>query len=191
MVLAEIRDLIRGEANIQGLKEYGTIIDAAINQELSRLTGKSRYEDLRTFVPFTTSADEQFTFSLPEDVQHIVSVSYTAYNSNCSYLLGRGVSSFVELHWQGFPKFYARSGANLLVYPYSNIYINDAFQLDYYKKVILTLDGDEFPVISLEQPVIQAVMARMLAMTDTTKAQFAKQLSEEAYKDSRAENAGF
>lgn len=190
MVLAEIRDLIRGESNIQGLKEYGTIIDAAINQELSRMTGKSRYEDLRTSTIFTVVSTEEYAFPLPVDYQHLISVSYTAYNSNCTYQLGKGLASQVELNRWGRPRYFARYASQLFVYPYPDIDVNDIFQLDYYKKVILVNDADEFPVISLEQAVIQAVMARMIAMTDTSKAQFAKQLAEEAYKDSRAENAG-
>src|ERR1700761_5586849 len=113
MVLAEIRDLIRGEANIQGFKEYRSIIDAAINQELSRFTGKSRYEELRTSTVFTTTTTEQFSFPLPADYQHFISISYTAYNSDRTCLLGKGISSFVERQCTGWPRYYARSGANL------------------------------------------------------------------------------
>lgn len=190
MVLAELRDLVRAEANIQGLKEYSTMIDASINQELSRLTGKSKYEELRAQQIYTTTGIAQNTFLLPVDYQHIISATYNAFNSNQTCQLGKGNATMLEVVKCGWPYYYARQGLNLIVYPYMDVAVGDILTLDYYKKVILTLDADSFPVPSLELPVIQFVIARMLSMTDTRKAQFAAEKAEETYRDTRAENAG-
>lgn len=193
MNLSELRDLIRAEASIGGFEEYTNLIDFQVNQELQRFTGKSKYEELRTSTTFTVSTAESHLFALPDDYQLFDSLLFTPANVSLPFgpvTLSRGIVGRFSLNSSGAPLYWARYGAQLQVYPYTDVAINDTLFLSYYKKVTLTLDTDEFPVPSLEKAVQQAVMARLVRMKDSRKAQQFKAEAQEAYLDSRAQNAG-
>lgn len=202
MLLAELRALISSEANIKGLREYQTLIDWLINQELFRLTGKSKYaamwEQATTTISVVPIAP--YTFALPTDYQLIDTLVYqqnplsnnslgqwTLYkgNVNGGLLTESPISSSF-----GLPRYYARQASNLSVYPWAGIQLGDNFILSYYKTVTLQNDTDVFPVESLEQPIQLFVIGRLLAMTDTQKATLALRLAETARVDSRVQETG-
>jgi len=191
MNLSEIRDLIRAEAGIQGLDEYTTLIDAILNQELQQITGKSKYEELRTNFTFTSIADGMYEFDLPEDFQLFADLYF--FQNGDDPELGRslvaGIRGRSAVNIAGYPTYYVIMGRKLQVYPYTDFYLDDYLKLAYYKKPVLVNDTDEFPVPSLEKSVQQAVMARMLRQVDTKRSQMAKADANEAYLASRAENA--
>jgi hypothetical protein len=192
MNLAEIRDLVRAEANIGGLQEYQTLIDFIINQELLSMTGKSRYDELREEVTFTSSVDATYQFNLPSDFQLIESVTYKRPSSDPDFTvnLSKGTKNLWKTQTIGFPQYFKRISGQLIVYPYTDFLAQETLDLVYFKKQILIQDTDELLVTALEKPLIQFTMARMLRMTDTKRAQFAQAAGEEAWKAVRVENAG-
>lgn len=191
MYLAEMRDLIRAEAGVEGLKSYTTLIDSIINQEYQRLTGKSKYVQLYTTATLTPLVDESHTFDLPTDFQHWAAVRYFYPLTDPD-----GVELYAGLPGrdgeitEGYPKYFYRNALSILFYPYGGILIGDSFILEYYKKQTLSVETDEMLIPSLETVVMQFAMARMLRMTDTKKAMLVKRDAEQAYLDTRAENAG-
>lgn len=189
--LSEMRDLIRGEANIQGLKEYGTLIDSIINQELQALTGKAKYEELSTIQVFSLSVDGQGQFTLPVDFQLMGNVNYTRPNEDPDFScnLSPGSKSNYLTHLMGWPQYYRRVGSQLLIYPYTDTLLGEVITLQYYKKPILSLDADLLPVESLEKTLIQLAMGRMLRMTDTKRAQMATADGKQTWLETRAQDA--
>lgn len=191
--LSEIRDYIRVEADIAGLKEYTVLIDAMVNEELRRFTGKSKYPEMWTSTTFTVPDPVVNVFSLPVDFQLFDSVTYI---SSEGFSLGwpprnlshGKVSGFVPAI--GKPEYYRRQGNQLFVYPFLDMCLNDQIVLAYYKFVTLQQETDLFPVDSLEKAVIQKVMARMLSKVSSDRAQMANLEAKEAYQDSRAQDAG-
>lgn len=195
MNLSEIRDLIRAEANIEGLGEYTNLIDALVNEELGRLTGTAPYAELITETVLTSLVDATFEFALPVDFQILDRIVFVPNAANpasygSSYTLDKGLQRGYLTQIEGRPLYYRRFGTKVRVYPYTQFYANDSLNLSYYKRPVLTLDTDLFPVESLIPPVRQYVMARMLAMTDTKKAQYARGNANTALIAARAENAG-
>lgn len=197
MNLSEIRDLIRAEANIEGLDEYQTLIDNLINQELQRLTGLAPYAELLTEATLTWTVDGQFDFDLPTDFQLLNRIIYVPNPTNTAsaaygnpFPLDKGFSQGFQTCPNGVPQFYHRFGTKLRIYPYLSSYTGDSLTLSYYKKPELVLDGDLFPVDSLIPPVQQFVMARMLRMTNTQKARDTQANANQALIAARAQNAG-
>lgn len=189
MLLAEIRDLIRAEANLQGLNEYSTLIDSILNQELQQMTGKSKYEELRDTTTLTSTEDGTSTFDLPADFQLFASAIFYREGETSGYELSQGVKFEWEVKANGCPLYYVRYGQKLVAYPYTNFFNGDFITLGYYKKPFLQLDTDVFLVESLEKAVIQATMGRMLRMVDTKRAQMATADADKAWMESRAQNA--
>lgn len=194
MNLSEIRDLIRAEANIEGLGEYTSTIDNLINVELQRLTGKSKYAQLLTEYTFTSVADGTFQFDLPDNFQLFGTLSFVPYQNSLAYgtpyELSKGFEWGYLTQTMGCPKFWHRVGNSFRIYPYTDFYINDSLVLSYYKRPELLLDADVFPVDSLIPAVQQYVIARMLVMTDTKRAALTRQNANSAYLDTRSEDAG-
>ncbi len=194
MNLSEIRDLIRAEANIEGIGEYSTLIDALINEELQRVTGTAHFAELLTETTLSVAANEQYEFDLPADFQLLDRIIYVPSEASRAFSgpfpLDRGFPRGWLTNTNGRPQFYSRFGSKLRIYPYTESYLNDELSLSYYKKVTLSADTDEFPVDSLLPVVRQYVMGRLLAMTDSKKAMLARQNANTAYIGSRAENAG-
>lgn len=188
MVLAEIRDLIRAEANLQGLDEYTVLIDSILNQELQQMTGKSKYTELLDSDTLTSTGDGMHLFSLPADFQLFGDLQYFQSGELQSIPLGQGIRNQYQAHIEGYPQYYAIVGTQLQIYPYSSFYLGDYLILGYYKKPQLVLDSDVFPVSSLEKAVIQATMGRMLRMVDTKRAQMATADADKAWIESRAIN---
>lgn len=191
MKLAEIRDLVRAEAGLHGLNEYTSLIDAIINQELQELTQKSNYDILRTVVTYTAPADATSLFSLPADYQRIDTIDYlpdpNSPSVNCGYTLSRGKKNRYLTQINGYPQYYAIDGAQLQIYPYTSFFINDTLTLAYYKKPVMILDDDEFPVPVLEKAVQQLAMGRLLRMVDTKRAQMATFDGGKAWMSSRSD----
>lgn len=194
MNLSELRDLIRAETDIQGLREYQNLIDNLVVQELRRLTGKSKYTELSEDYVFTSSVVNTFSFSLPSDFQLFGSLIYqpnTAVNNFCGNRpLAKGFQDGYLTRINGFPQFYARKANTLFFYPYNSMSIGDSMLLSYYKRPDLMLDTDEFPVESLIPAVSTFVMSRMMMMKDTSKGIALRQTAELLWKDTRSEHAG-
>lgn len=189
MNLAEMRDLVRAEANLQGLNEYTVLIDSIINQELQELTQKSNYDVLRETVVFTASVDGENSFDLPDDFQRISTLDYlpTGNTPPCGYSLSRGTKDNYLTNTQGYPKYFVTLQRKLQIYPYTSFFINDTLSLAYYKKPVLVLDTDEFPVDSLIKSVQQLTMGRLLRMIDTKRAQMATADGGKAWLSSRSD----
>jgi len=193
MNLSEIRDLIRAEANIQGLGEYTNLIDNLINNELQRITGKSKYTELLEEETYTLAAAEEFEFTLPADFQLFNEVRYSPETVNppwaVPYPLTQGKETlFIS---EGYKtQYWFRKGNVFQVYPYSELVIGDQFILSYYKRPELLADADIFPVASLANVVQLYVMARMMRLRDTKASLLMKAEADQAYKDSRSEAAG-
>lgn len=193
MNLSEMRDLIRAEANLEGAKEYSTLIDSIINQELQALTGKAKYAELLSSYVFTSPADQTHSFPIPTDFQLIDSVTFNRFddiNPNRGYTLSRGIRGMWQSNINGYPKYYTREAGFFQIYPYTSFFLNDFVTVSYYRKPILILETDEFPIVSIEKAVIQATMGRMLRLVDTKRAQLATQDAEKSFMESRAEDAG-
>lgn len=194
MNLSELRDLVRAEATIGGLRQYDTMIDAIINQELFSMTGKSKYEELREDILFTSPVDATYQFDLPSDFQLIGSIVYKRPLTDIGYSSILSPANIQKNLWEkyqyGNPLYYKRVGPQLWVYPYTEFYAGDTIDLVYYKKPLLVLDEDELPVPQLEKALIQAVIGRMLMMTDSKRAQVALVQANRAWQDVRAQNAG-
>lgn len=202
MNLSEIRDNIRAECDIKGLREYQTLIDWMVNQELIRMTGKAKYADLWTQVITTAATPAVYTFPLPSDYLLFESLIYQqqplsantlgqwplAQGFQNGWIVAGGVQGW-NTTW-GYPRYYARAAGNMTVYPYQGVQIGDNFILSYYKKVIISLDTDEIPVPSLELPIQLQVIGRLQKMTDTAKASVSLRLAESARVDTRAREAG-
>lgn len=193
MNLAEIRDLVKAEAALNGFKSNNVLIDSMINQELSAITGKSKYVELLTEFNYPPLTDEQYAFELPEDFQIFESLTYFR-NSNTDperiTTLSLGLRTRGYLNYSGSPQFYNRIGNTFKVYPYTEVYDDDSLTLAYYKKVTLIEDTDLFPVESLEKSVIQMVMSRLLRARDSKQSMMAKQEGIQAWKESRSQDAG-
>lgn len=194
MNLSELRDLIRAEANIQGLDEYTTLIDAIINQELQRITGKSKYQELLTEFTYTSALTGTYGFDLPADFQLWDFITFSPIEGSLAYgrpfNLSKGFARGHLTNTYGVPQFFHRVGNRFNVYPFTEFYLNDRLILSYYKRPVLLLDSDVFPVESLIPAVQQYVMARMLGMTDSKKSLIVRRNAEGAYIDSRSEDAG-
>lgn len=199
MNLNELRDLIRAEANLEGLNEYQNLIDNLINQELQRLTGLAKYSDLLTDFVFTQVAVNNFSFNLPADFQLFSSITYTPYLTTTTLLLGSASPPFtlspgLDRGWErrpmGIPKFFMKIGRTFKVYPYTDFALNDTLTLSYYKRPELNLDTDIFPVESLIPAVQQFVMGRLLRMRDTRKSQVITAEANKAFISSRGEYGG-
>lgn len=194
MNLSELRDLIRSEADIQGLSEYTNLIDQLINMELQRQTGKAKYNELLVEELFTATADEEFTFDLPADYQLLNKLTFAPAETSRWYAnpydLDKGHPTGYRSTTEGSPQFFSRVGSTIKVYPYTGIYINDTLILSYYKKPELLLDDDLFPVESLINVVQQYVMARMLRLRNTKASVLVAKDADRAFFDSRAEAAG-
>lgn len=190
MNLSEIRDYIRTEADIQGLREYTVLIDLIINQELKQFTGKSKYDEMKESTTITLPFPVVNAFDLPADFQLFDTVTWTRpWDANFTPLeLTQGKGKVICA--EGHPEYYRRQGNQFFVYPYLGMEPNDQIVLGYYKFATLILDTDEFPVLSLEKAVIQKAMKRMLSKISTQRAELAGQEAKEAYLDSRVENAG-
>lgn len=191
MNLSEIRDLIRAEAGIPGIFEFDSLIDTIINQELRELTGKSKYQEMRRSAQITYTNDRLHEFPLPEDFQLMDKINYWHDGDEEGDVLelSKGRSSQWMSLTMGTPLYYERVGTNLQIYPYSDATVNDTLTISYYGFTVLTLDTDEFPVLSLEKAAIQFAMARFLRATDTKRAQMAAAEGEKAWRDSRVEDA--
>jgi hypothetical protein len=191
MNLAELRDLIRAEAGLQGLDEYTSLIDAILNQELQATTGKAKYEELRTSVVLTATGDGQNSFDLPNDFQLLASADFHRSGDDPAhgYDLAQGKQTGYQTSIDGAPRFYSILGRSLRVYPFTGLYLGDYINFDYYKRPVLVLDADEFPIPSLEKSIQQLVMARLLRQVDTKKAQMAKMEGNQGFIESRAEHA--
>lgn len=194
MNLSELRDLIRAEATIGGLRQYDTMIDAIVNQELFSMTGKSKYEELREDETFTSVADNTYQFDLPSDFQLIGSIVYKRPLTDPNFSSILSPANIQKNQWEqysyGRPLYYKKVGMQLWVYPYSEFYSGDTLDFAYYKKPLLVMDSDEMPVPNLEKALIQAVIGRMLMMTDSKRAQVALVQANRAWQDVRAHNAG-
>lgn len=188
--LSEIRDYIRVEADIQGLKEYTVLIDAMINQELRQFTGKSKYQEMYDTTTFTVADPTVNTFSLPVDFQMFDTLTYVQPSDTNTTPLNLTQGKGLNICANGKPMYYRRQGNVFFVYPYLNLCLNDQLVLGYYKFATLQNETDLFPVESLEKAVIQKVIARMLAKVSSQRAQMAQMEAKEAYQDSRVENAG-
>lgn len=192
MNLSEMRDYIRAEANLSGAKEYSTLIDSIINQELQAITGKAKYADL--FIPdfvFTSPADQTHSFDIPADLQILDSVTFNRsddINPQRGYTLSRGIRGMWQVNANGYPKYYTRENGFFQIYPYTSFFLNDFVTLGYYKRPTLQAETDQFPVQSLEKAVIQATIGRMLRLVDTKRAMMASQDAAKAYIESRAED---
>lgn len=193
MNLSEIRDLVRAEGNIEGLREHQTLIDNVINQELQRFTGKAKYSELRTNFTYNLIADAEYQLSLPADFQLFDALLYYRSDDLEKGLeLSKGNLHGYERGQNGHPIYFTRYGLNkIYIYPATDTLIGDRLVLSYFKKPEMLLDTDSLPVPSLEAAVQQAVMGRILRMTDTRKAQLATQESKQAFFDSRAADASF
>jgi len=189
MNLAELRDSIRAEGNIEGFERYQNMIDNIINQTMQRFTGKAQYTELRTSANFVL-ATEQSSIALPEDFQLIDCLVYTRDNDDAAWQLAKGTNPFGNFGQQGYPQFYTRSGSNLSIYPFSGVNALDTVDLYYYKKPELVLNTDELEVPSLETAIIQGSLARILMLSDTKRAMAAKQEAQQAFVDSRAQANG-
>lgn len=194
MNLSELRDLIRAEATIGGLRQYDPMIDAIINQELFSMTGKSKYEELSENEVFTSPANCTYQFNLPSDFQLIGSIVYKRPLTDPCFSSILSPANIQKNQWElysyGRPLYYKRVGMQLWVYPYTEFYSGDTLGFTYYKKPLLLLDTDEIPVPQLEKALIQAVIGRMLMMTDSKRAQVALAQANRAWQDVRAHNAG-
>ncbi len=191
MKLAELRDLIRAEAGLNGLNEYASLIDNIINQELCELTQKSNYPILFETLVFTSPADETSVFELPADFQRLSSLDYLPDPNSQSilggYQLSRGTKNGYLTNTNGYPYYYSINGLSLQIYPYTSFFINDTITLSYYRKPSLILDDDEFPIPSLEKAVQQLTMGRLLRMVDTKRAQMATADGQKAWLSSRSD----
>lgn len=193
MNLSELRDLIRAEANINGLDEYSNLIDNLINQELQRLSGKSKYTELLFSVGYAATVLEEHSFDLPSDYQLFDYLAFTRYNDpdpQHIVVLDKGISQGLFSRPNGTPQFYIRGSATFTIYPYTEIVIGDSLLLSYYKRPELLDDDDLFPVPSLESVVQLYVIARMWRMKDTARSREAFAAADRAYRDSRSEYAG-
>lgn len=191
MNLSEIRDLIRAEGKIQGYTESNALIDSIINQELLSLTGKSKYGELFTSAQFSPTDPEQNAFLLPTDFQLFESLTYNELGDpNCKTIsLTKGRQGRHLSYTQGYPNYFFIAKPTFVVYPFSNVLAPDVLTLAYYRSATLVLDTDEVPVASLEKALIGATMSRMLRLVDTKAAQLSKLDANEAYRDSRAQDA--
>lgn len=194
MNLSEIRDLIRAEANIQGLGEYTNLIDNLINNELQRITGKSKFTELLNTKTYLLSVEGEFTFTLPDDFQLFNALTYNPsvvnnpwakpYNLTYSKLLKYDTAI------EGKPLYWMRQGNFLFVAPNIDSFIGDEFILSYYKRPELLEDNDIFPVPSLANVIQLYVMARMMRSRDTKASIMMKTEADQAYRDSRSEAFG-
>lgn len=193
MNLSEIRDLVRAEASIAGLRQYDTMIDSIINQELFSITGKSKYAELIEDEVFTSPVDCTYQFSLPVDFQLIGSIVYRRPLTDVDFSSILSPANIQKNLWEtnklGRPLYYKKVGLQLWVYPYTEFYMGDTLDLTYYKKPLMVLDTDEFPIPQLEKALIQAVIGRMLMMTDSKRAQVALAQADKAWKDVRSHEA--
>lgn len=199
MNLNELRDLIRAEANLEGLNEYQNLIDNLINQEFQRLTGLAKYSDLLKDFVFTQVVVNNFSFDLPDDFQLFSSITYTPYLTSPTLLLGSAFGPYtlapgLNRAWEwrtiGVPRFFRKVGRTFKVYPYTDFTLNDTLTLSYYKRPELSLDTDIFPVESLIPAVQQFVMGRLLRMRDTRKSQVITAEANKAFISSRGEYGG-
>lgn len=192
MNLSELRDLVRAEAGIEGDDIYQVLIDAIINQEYNRISGKSKYNELHDEVTFTATAVEEFEFTLPDDYQLFDTLTYLAASDTIEHtcVLSKGTNPRAGIQWSGSPKFWYRNGSILKVYPYTDVSIGDTLILGYYKKQILVDDADELLVPMLEKTILLSSIARLAAMKDTRKGQVIAQNANVAYLETRSENAG-
>lgn len=191
MNLAEIRDMIRAEAGLQGLDEYTALIDAILNQELQATTGKAKYQELLTSATLTSLADGQSLYTLPSDFQLLASANFhqSGDDPEFGYDLAQGRATGWKTSINGYPRYYSIVAGTIRFYPYTDFYLNDYVTLEYYKRPVLILDTDEFPIPSLEKTIQQLVMARLLRQIDSKKAQMAKAEGNLAFMESRAEHA--
>lgn len=191
MKLAELRDLIRAEAGLNGLNEYTALIDNIVNQELQELTQKSNYPILLTAQIFTSPADGTSVFTLPADFQRLSSLDYLPNPISAGvirgYQLSRGTKNGYLTNTCGYPYYYSINGLSLQIYPYTSFFLNDTLTLSYYKRPQLILDDDEFPIPSLEKAVQQLSMGRLLRMVDTKRAQMATLEGKQAWLSSRSD----
>ncbi len=185
MKLGELRDLIRAEANIEGVREYQNLIDNIINQELQRMTGLAKFPELQTSVN-TTLTVGQSILDLPNDFQQLATLFYTKLGdtkakelelSKCIYSVD---DRFLT------PRYYTRVSTGYTLFPYAGISAGDTTLLVYYYKPELLLDTDELQIPALETAIIQFTMGRMLRMKDTRKAQFATSEGNKAFMQARA-----
>lgn len=191
MVLAEIRDLIRAEAQVEGDVTYQVLLDNMINQELLALTGKGRYRELQEESTYTISTNEQHEFTLPTDFQLLENLTYERDDDLYPIkTLSIGKEPRVSLNLRGTASYYYRRANKILVYPYQEIVIGDIFTLFYYKKHTLTDDDDELLVESLARPLILSCSARILRLKDTRGAMILKSDANQAFRDSRAQEFG-
>ena len=190
MNLSELRDIIRSEADIQGLREYQNLIDNLINQEMQRFTAKGKFPELIEEFSFSFVDDMTSKLEIPVDFQSLQSLTYYPQTVEQGIPLGGGTSFGFYQNFGGSPKFYTRIGNSFYVYPYSNTLIGDSLKLTYYKKPEMLLDTDELQVPILETAIVQAVMGRMLSKVDTNRAQLAKAEANRAFIDARAQTMG-
>lgn len=192
IVLAELVDMVRSEANIEGFKEMTNLIVNILNQELQRFTGKGKFEELRTDLTVDLSADEQFQIPLPADFQLFGAITYYKSGDLTTGLqLSKGQGFGYQEGLQGTPRYFTRYGNSYInVYPALGTLLEDRLVLSYYKKPQMLLDTDPLQVPSLETAVVQATIGRMLRMTSTQRAQLATREAHSAFNDARAQNAG-
>lgn len=191
MKLAELRDLIRAEAGLNGLNEYTALIDNIILQELREITQKSNYPILFTSFVYTNAVEATSEFALPVDFQRLSSLDYAPDPFSQSvirgYQLSRGTKNGYLTNTNGYPYYYSINGLNLQIYPYTNFFVGDTLTLSYYSLPSLSLDDDEFPVPSVEKAVQQLAMGRLLRMVDTKRAQMATADGGKAWLASRSD----
>ncbi len=189
MNLSELRDIVRSEANIQGLRENQNLIDNHINQEFQRFTGRSKYPELLTSTNITLTAAQQ-SINLPANFQLLEGLVYQKYQCTHGIQLGKGLSLSFQTGQNGTPKYYSRFGQSFNLFPSVDVQAGDTLILSYYKKPELLVDADELQVPSLETAIIQAAISRILRMTDSKRSVMARQEAERAFVNTRAESQG-
>lgn len=189
MNLSQIRDLIAAESDKDDFPLH--VIDIYINQHLQELTGKSKYEELRTEVLFSFAGPTILSeFDLPADFQLFESLTFNEFPNDPDWRPRTMFASKLYPYQYGSPRFYTRQGNKIKIFPWSEYTSQQSISLWYYKRPTLVNNDDVFPVPSLERAVIEYVVARILRMSSTAQAAVRSREGDKAYLASRAEDAG-
>lgn len=162
MTKAQLRTAIKLEARLASTTELDTMIYTIIDDVVADVFSKERCYELKVIGTGNAMAAATPTITLPSDFQHVDEVRFSTDNGATTPTKLRPKNDFTPISFTGVPEFWQIVGANLYVFPYSQVTTSHKIYLDYYKVPVFAVDADVFPVVRLQAAVKKECITRLL-----------------------------
>jgi hypothetical protein len=166
MTLKTLHTQIKQEARVQGTNELDGYVYDVIREVHQEHTERQRYSELLILSAPITLTDGIGNYDLPADFQHLKELRFSY-----SGAYANGVPNWRPLDLRGdfhpkrrtsgLPRFYERADNKIWLYPYSDIKLSMAMEIDYYRLAPLTEEDEEMPVRKLVPVVKRDAIARV------------------------------